>query len=94
VEGIVLTLELTWSLQEGAEDADSVGEELVNGLIVFFLFPFFFFFFFPRLRSLRPHSTPASESLCEKIFSRLWSCRGGALGIGKAKKTSYSERLG
>jgi hypothetical protein len=52
VEGIVvLTLELGWTLQEGAEE----GETMVDGLVVLALlfFLFFFFLFFPFFFFLR-----------------------------------------
>jgi hypothetical protein len=71
VEGIVLTLELGCTLQEGAEEGESAGEEVVDGLIVFFRLLFFI------LRLLRPtavsrrfvvppHSTPALETPASK----------------------------
>jgi hypothetical protein len=68
VEGIALTLELGWTLlQEGAEEGESVGERLVDGLIVFFRFLFFFLGILrPTAVSWRfavlPHSTPAFET--------------------------------
>jgi hypothetical protein len=67
VEGIVLTLELGWTLQEGEEEGESVGEELVDGLIAFFRLLFFFLRFLrPTAFSWRfavlPHSTPAFET--------------------------------
>jgi hypothetical protein len=85
VEGIVLTLELGWTLQEGVEEGESVGEEMVDGLIVFFRLLFFF------LRLLRPtavswrcvvlpHSTPAFETPASEKSGRKmlsWSWREG-----------------
>jgi hypothetical protein len=71
----VLTLELGWTLQEGAEEGESVGEEMVDGLIVFFrLFFFFLRFMRPTAVSWRsawlPHSTPASETPASESSGR------------------------
>jgi hypothetical protein len=71
----MLTLELGWTLQEGAEEGESVGEEMVGGLIVFFRL----YFFFLRLMrpsavswrsALLPHSTPASQTPASESSGR------------------------
>jgi hypothetical protein len=59
----VLTLEMGCTLHEGAEEGESAGEELVDGLIVNFRLLFFLPFLRPTAVNRRfvvlPHSTPA-----------------------------------
>jgi hypothetical protein len=74
VEGIVLTLELGWTLQEGAEGGESVGDGMVDGLFVLRLVFFFLRFLRPTAVSWRsallPHSTPASETPASESSGR------------------------